>query len=290
MHRFSHRAMGSLFEILLPGGDAQVAKDAAESAFEELDRVEKRLTRFDPHSEVSRINAAPVGRQVVLDVDAFECLRLARRVWSDTGGAFDVTAGKPAAGEGAAPRRVGMQFLALDEDALAVRRLDPGVQVDLGGIGKGYGLDRMAEVLREWEIGTALLHGGQSTVLAMGSRGESGWRLALRDPADADAAPLGWVSLSDRAFSGSSTAAARHITDPRTGLAVPGNRAAWAVTRSAAAADALTTALCVMSEAEARRLSEKRKDLPFLVATRRDGAWQLRPFGPPMLAAVRTCR
>ncbi len=280
-HRFSHRAMGCVFEILIAGGDEDAARDAAEAAFEELDRMEKLLSRFSAYSDVGRINAAEVGRPVVVDIETCQCLSLARQVASQTNRAFDVTAGVPRdADEGAAGRPIGMKLLAVDEETYSVRRLDAAVKVDLGGIGKGYALDRMAQRLREWDVETALIHGGSSTVLAMGSRGGGGWRVALRDPADAEAEPLGWVSLEDQAFSGSGTVHARHITDPRSGLPGPGDRAAWAVTRSAARADALTTALCVMEIPEIQRYSQEHGDVSFVVAVRQADAWRLLKFGP----------
>jgi len=276
-HRFSHRAMGCLFEVLIPGRDEQAARDAAEAAFEELDRMEKLLSRFSAYSDVGRINAAAVGEPVVVDVETSRCLSLARRVTSETSGAFDVTAGVP---RDAADRRIGMGLLALDEETYSLRRLDPGVKVDLGGIGKGFAIDRMAELLRRWDVETALIQGGSSTVLAMGSRPGGGWRVALRDPADAEAEPLGWVSLEDQAFSGSGTSHARHITDPRTGLAAPSGRAAWAVSRSAARADALTTAFCVMEIEEVRRYAQEHGDVSFVVAVREADAWRMLKFGP----------
>ncbi|MGB2820170.1 MAG: flippase activity-associated protein Agl23, partial [Phycisphaerae bacterium] len=246
-HRFSHRAMGCVFEAVIAGADEDAARNAAEAAFEELDRMEKLLSRYSAYSDVGRINAAEVGEPVIVDIETCQCLSLARQIWSETNGAFDVTAGVPTDGAGSAPARpVGMKLLGIDEEANSVRRLDSAVKVDLGGIGKGYALDRMADLLREWDVETALIQGGSSTVLAMGSRGPGGWRVALRDPADVEAEPLGWVSLKDQAFSGSGTLHARHITDPRTGRAAPGNRAAWAVADAAARADALTTAFCVM--------------------------------------------
>ena len=165
-----------------------------------------------------------------------------------------------------------------------MRRMDERLQVDLGGVGKGFALDRMAEVLREWDIPTALLHGGSSTVLAMGSGPHGrGWRMALRDPADETAEPLGWIRLTDRAFSGSATVHARHITDPRTGRAVQANRAAWAVADTATRADALTTAFCVMEISEIERYAERHQDVAFVVAFREDDAWRMHKFGPPMV-------
>ena len=93
LQRFSHRSMGCIFEVLIPEGQGESAGDAAEAAFEELDRIEKLLTRFDPYSDVSRINTAEVGVEVIVDIETAECLAAARRLWQETDRAFDVTAG-----------------------------------------------------------------------------------------------------------------------------------------------------------------------------------------------------
>ena len=285
-HRFAHRAMGCIFEILIVADREDRARDAAEAAFEELDRLEKLLSRFDAYSDVARINAAGAGESLLVDVETLECLALARRMWSQTNGAFDVTAGTPEN----ARADVSMRDIEIDPEAFTVQKRDARVHVDLGGIGKGLALDRMAEMLKEWGIATALLHGGSSTVLAVGSAAGQGWRVALRDPFEADAEPLGWVQLADRAFSGSSTAHAEHITDPRTGRAVAGGRAAWAVADSAARADALTTALCVMEFAEARRYAQQHQRASLIVASYSEGQWRMRALGPAILEEDKTDR
>lgn len=286
MHRFAHRAMACIYEILVPGGDeaAARARDAASAAFEELDRLEKVLSRFHAYGDIGRINAAPAGEPIVVDIETTDCLAVGLRVWRDTDGAFDVTAGKvDDTLTGPAARAIGMGLLAIDADAHTVRRLDPTVQVDLGAIGKGYALDRMAEVLAEWDIPAALVHSGTSTALALGTPrgGAAGWRLALRDPGDEAGPPLGWVVLSGLAFSGSATTHQMHIVDPRRRVAVPGDRAAWAVAGSAAEADALTTALCVMEIGEIERYCLQHEATSCMVAVRQSDAWRLRQFGPP---------
>ena len=286
VHRFSHRAMACVFEVLICGGDADTARDAAEAAFEELERMEKLLSRFNAYSDVGRINAAEVGEPVIVDVETAECLLAARRMWDETGGAFDVTAGAPDPAEGPDEQRaIGMELIEIDADELTVLRRHEGVQVDLGGIGKGFALDRMAESLRDWGVEAALLHGGASTVLALGCGPDGApWRLALRDPSDEAATALAWVRLQDRALSGSATAHARHITDPRTKRAAAGDRAAWAVAETAAEADALTTAMCVMETDEVQRYPRSHQGVCCILGLYEAGRWRLLSFGPPVLA------
>jgi len=280
VRRFSHRAMATIFEVLVAGLNESAARDAAEAALAEIDRMEKLLSRYKAYSDISRVNAAEPGQAVVLEVEAVECLQAAMEMWRLTGGAFDPTAGSADGGESAGK---GMKRIALDDDAMTATRMDAGVRLDLGGIGKGYALDRAAEVLAEWGARDALLHGGASTLLAMGSRPDvEGWVADLRNPSD-DSAVLGAVTLKDCSFSGSSTAHARHIIDPRTQQAVPADRAAWAIAEDAATADALTTALCVMSETEIKDFATANPKSAFILGRRGEGTWRLAEHGPKVL-------
>jgi thiamine biosynthesis lipoprotein len=194
LHRFAHEAMATTFEILIASDDtvaesAEYARQAAQAAFHEIDRLEKDLSRFIESSDVSRINKLGSRESVRVSIDTFECLQLAARIHDDTGGAFDVTIGallacwrtsastprRPTVEEVAeAKARTGMERVALDRKNFTVRLKTDGVLLDLGGIGKGFALDKAAETLREWAdegwgLEAALLSGGQSSLLAMGA-------------------------------------------------------------------------------------------------------------------------
>ena len=259
--RFAHAAMHTRFEVILADQAEAYAAQAAAAAFDELDRLESELSRFVPSSDIARINALAPGEAARVGEATFECLALAARVWSDTGGAFDVTVGAladcwkaVARGHGAPPpetlaaasARVGMQRLELDAREHLVRLKAGATAVDLGAIGKGYAVDHMVALLREWGIATALVHGGESSLYALGA---TGWPVCLADP-QRPAEALGHLQLQNRALSGSSVADARHIVDPRTGRPVTQTIGAWALAPTAALADALSTAFLVMSVEE----------------------------------------
>jgi thiamine biosynthesis lipoprotein len=124
------------------------------------------------------------------------------------------------------------------------------LRIDLGGIGKGFALDQMAELLHEWSIDTALLHGGYSSVLALDAPfGMKGWPLILSNPSNRGQT-LAHLSLRRRAVSGSGLLKGPHIIDPRTAQPVEGKRAAWACSDNAAVADALSTAFMIMTPKE----------------------------------------
>ena len=96
VRRMAHRAMWTIFEVLIVGLDESAARDAADATFAEIDRLEKLLSRFKPYSDISRINAADPGQDVVVEIETAECVEAAMKMWERTGGAFDITAGSPA--------------------------------------------------------------------------------------------------------------------------------------------------------------------------------------------------
>ncbi|MCY3020958.1 MAG: FAD:protein FMN transferase, partial [Planctomycetota bacterium] len=187
--------MHTRFEVVTAGEDADYAAKVAANAFDELDRLEQQLSRFIPGSDIARISALKAGESVRVGEAAFECLRLAAQVWQETGGAFDATVGalmdfwrdtsEPRAEErwAVARARMGMERLELNERDYAVTVKGGPVSLDLGAIGKGYAVDRMATLLREWGIPSAVVHGGTSSVYALDPPpGLDGWPLTLANP------------------------------------------------------------------------------------------------------------
>ncbi len=275
MKRFSHEAMATTYEVMVIHEDEQYARQAAGAAFDEVDRLEGELSRFIENSDISGINSLPVNRSMQLGLDSFECLRISAAIHAQTGGAFDITIGslfkcwrnkdgtlrEPSAEElDFARKRTGTHLLQLDEVSHTVQLLAAPVLVDLGGVGKGYAVDRMAELLREWSIDIALISGGYSSVLALDAPpGMEGWPLTLSNP-DNHNQILARPRLRNCALSGSGVQKGRHIIDPRTGRPVKGKRAAWSSAPDAATADALSTAFMIMSQDEIERYCSEHPD------------------------------
>ena len=265
MRRFCHEAMATTFEVIVVHKDERYASQAAAAAFEEVDRLEAELSRFIENSDVSRINSARLGERLVLGLATFECLEISRRAYNDTKGAFDVTIGsllkcwRNDRGEPRTPTQeelnlarnhTGTDLLALNEDEHTVEVLREGVQVDLGGMGKGYAVDRMANLLREWGIDVALISGGYSSVLALdGPAGLKGWPVTMSHPGKGKTT-LAKLHFQRRALSGSGVQKGGHIINPRTGRPVKGRRAAWSSTLDGASGDALSTAFMIMEPDE----------------------------------------
>lgn len=266
--RVSRRAMATTFEIAIPYGTPN-ALPAAEAALDLIDQLEEQVTVYRDTSEVSRLNEA--GRCERMEPQLFALLQRCATLTRDTEGAFDVACGAlvkcwgfykregriPTGTElNGAMARTGFRHVSLNADTRAVRLTRPGVELNLGAVGKGYALDRAADLLRtEYGIRSALLHAGGSSVRAVGRPPTDfrGWRVSIRHPHD-DRCTLGSVFLVDEALGTSADTYQHfeyngkrygHVLDPRTGRPVDGTRSASCLAPTAADADAISTAFFV---------------------------------------------
>jgi thiamine biosynthesis lipoprotein len=260
--------MATTFEFRVHHAGPVYARQAAQAAFAEIDRLETLLSRFHEGSDIWRINHAATGEHVVISEECHACLLQALRLHELTGGAFDVTIGaaadlvKSAGKNHALPAPDALQDLldrraastiALSPDSFVVEITQPGASLDLGAIGKGFALDAAAALLREWEIENALLSAGGSSILAMGAEsdapgapGTGGWTVNLLG--ETRSAPL---VLHDCALGASGTGGqGSHIIDPRRRSQAYAHIRAWALAPAAAAADALSTAWMTMNRDE----------------------------------------
>lgn len=254
LRRFSHEAMNTVFELHVANADPRYAAEAAQAAFALVDRLEGELSRFRPNSDITRVNHLKAGEGVRVGEAALECLVIARHMYDLTDGAFDIAIG------------TGMPALEIDADAFEVRAAADGIRVDLGGIGKGYAVDLVGELLEEWGLERAFVHGGFSSAVALEppAADRDGWPLTLSDPRDRSRT-FCRLSMRQTALSASGVRKGDHIRDPRTGEPVRGRLAAWAALprpsaapgagaeavpgprlAPAAVADALTTAFMLL--------------------------------------------
>jgi len=290
-------------------GDNPVALRAAgEEALDEIDRLENKLSLYRPGSEISQVNARAAREAVRVTPEVFALLEHAQRLHTETGGAFDITiaplvrcwgfmggTGKmPAPEEVAEARaRVGMQHVQLNPKNRTVRFAREGVMLDLGAIGKGYAVGQAAEVLRAAGVTSALIHGGTSTVYAIGHPpGEAGWNVAIETPPAAlgtvafpklPAIPLQDEAMSVSAMWGrffeSGGRCFGHVIDPRSGQPVNRSLLAMVALPSATETDALSTALITRGEEGLEPISALRPKLRTLLVVSTDRCLQVKTRG-----------
>ena len=270
-------AMACRFEVAFNAGEVPGDTELAVAALDLVDGIEERFSIYRESSELSRINALAAAGWVPVSAEVYDLLATARELHARTRGAFDIAAGSivrawgflrrqgrtPVAAElEAAIARCGMQWVELDEVDRRVRFLRPGVELNPGAIGKGWAIDRVLDHLAAAGVPSVLVHGGQSSVRGRGTQGPAaegrhGWRVGLRHPLR-PSRRLATITLDDRALgtSGSGTQffidrgrKLGHILDPRTGLPAEGVISATVLAPTAAAADALSTALYVLGPA-----------------------------------------
>jgi thiamine biosynthesis lipoprotein len=239
-------AMGATFTIVVYGDDEPRLISAVENAFDEVRRLDRLLSNYRPSSEWSEINRNAAERPVKISAELFELLSKCVAYSRQSQGAFDITVGPLMKlwgfyrGSGRVPHgaeirtalgRIGYRHIVLDPAAQTVRFDREGVEIDPGGIGKGYAVDRMAGVLKEAGIRTAFISGSASSMYAMGAPpGERGWTVKIREPHGRNTT-VEDVVLKDESMSTSGSyekffhARGRlysHIMDPRTGRPATG--------------------------------------------------------------------
>lgn len=281
--RLARMAMASRYELVLQGEDDVWLRAAGEEALGEIERLDGQLSFYKPSSEISHINARAAKEAVPVEPRLFRLLLRAKALHEQTGGTFDITMGPlmrcwgfvrgtgrmPSEAELAEARaRSGMQLVALDERDSTIRFEREGVEIDLGAIGKGYAIDEAVQLLREAGVDRAFLHGGTSTMYAIGRPAEQPcWNIAVTHPEAMEAAggraegeegdvlavvPLVEEALSVSAVWGKAFSAEGrtfgHVLDPRSGRPVSGAVLTAVAHPSATDADALSTALLVLGE------------------------------------------
>lgn len=273
---FKHHAMATEFEVRIAGVDARYAAQAARSAFEVVDHLEDLLSRFRENSEISQIGQLDRDQTLLLSEPVFACLEIAHRMQCATRNAFSVTPTLPLSP--AAPPPWG-----LDASTRSIRCTQAPLPMDLGAIGKGFALDRMAEELAEWDCSAHLLiAGGSSVVAGAPPPNQPGWSTGLGE----DNAPRR-VWLAQCSLSGSGQAVkGLHILDPRTGLPVGPRSRVWAAASTGAESDALSTACMVLDQAEIENVTAGSAN--WAVFLQKDGNWL--QFGTRTLPIARNLK
>ena len=233
---FGHYAMATRFEVALPDLSPSAGRSVAETLFKEITRLELKCSFYRHNSELNRINQQALDNWVAVDGEMLEMLCIAWRLWEGSEKAFDLTVGPLLKGLGMAQDggvldplsnsvAWGMDHIELDEQNRRIRFHSPGIQLDLGGIAKGYALDIAREILEEQEVENVIVHGGTSSALALGrARDGAPWRIAIPDPKAQycsrlqgvvrEPCPLAVFDLCNEALSVSSTLGKGYVAAP----------------------------------------------------------------------------
>lgn len=288
--RAARPAMGSLFEIYLGGDHRATLETLAQEALDRVDWLEQQLSPYLPNSDLSRINAQAFAEPVPVAPNLWDLLLRLRHLSQVTEGAFDPTAGQlvrvwgfwrrgQMQGELIPPpdpallahivRQIGWRFVALDTEERTIRFLTPELALHPGAVGKGYIVQCAAEFLREQGVECALLHCGQSSIVALGSPPDAeGWPIGL--PGLREEETIGTLALRDGSLSTSGSFGQYvawdgqrigHQFDPRTGQPVTADATLSVLAPDAVEGDALATAFLVQGAAWARAFCAARPEL-----------------------------
>lgn len=324
--------MACQWDILLNHGQYPTGPEHALRALESIEDWEERLSVFRPSSELSQINHQAADQPVAVSDAMWTVLELARDLWEWTGGAFDITSAPLSQCWGflkregrmpdeqeiaAALKNVGMDQVELNAEHQTVQFLNPQITLNLGGIGKGWALDQIAQQLREQNVDDFLFHAGQSSVVAAGNRVTAEMVAAARnrsqpepsaeasEPHSSEAEPgIGWdvgvshplfpdqqlgvIHLHDQALGTSGSARQfvhyrgqrlSHILDPRTGRPAQGVLSATVLAPTAAQADALGTACFVLGPDACQELVQQIPDLQILMVVPAARGIEIVPLG-----------
>jgi thiamine biosynthesis lipoprotein len=281
----SHNAMGTVFTVVAYGRDSKYLGEVANKIFDEIDRLDAQMSNYRAESELSALNRDAARQAVTVEPGLFALIEESLQYSRETDGAFDITVGplmkvwgfldgkarlpRPAELAGVM-KRVGYHHVRLDTGRRQVRFDQDGIELDLGGIAKGYAVDRAIDILRESGVTAALVSSGTSSVYALGAPPEErGWKVVVRDPLEAKkAGDTVWLKDCSLSVSGNYekfvTIKGRryaHIMNPRTGRPVEDMLSTTVLATRATQSDALSTAFFVLGVDRTRRYLASYPDL-----------------------------
>ncbi|MGE0551487.1 MAG: FAD:protein FMN transferase [Kofleriaceae bacterium] len=280
---FDGQAMGTVVSVFVWTETEAKAARAAEIVFGEMKRIDALMTTWDPNSEVSKINASAGGKPVVVSAETFAVIERAVDVSRRTRGVFDITVGafkglwkfdedmdgslpKPADVK-ARLAKVGWTQITLDKKRRSVRLRKPGMSITLGGIAKGYAVDRCAKLLHDEGYVSFLIQAGGDLYVS-GKKGADPWVVGIRDPRGAHDAMFAVAPIEDHSFSTSGDYERgfvkdgkryHHILDPRTGQPALASRSVTVRARDAFTADAWSKVLFILGWKATQELIKREK-------------------------------
>jgi FAD:protein FMN transferase len=279
---YSDTAMGTNVTVWMWTADERAAAQAAEAVFVEMKRLDKEMTTWDPKSEVSQINTAAGGKPVKVSAETYAVIERAVDISRRSKGLFDITVGAfkglwkfdedmdhtlPSAAD--VKKRLALvawKDIVLDPRQHSVLLRRKGMLITLGGIAKGYAVDRCVEILRKRGFTDFMMQAGGDMYIA-GKKGTNPWMVAIRDPRGPTntyfaTAPIENHSFStsgdyERGFVAEDGVRYHHILDPRTGMPAHASRSVTIRARDAFTADAWSKVMFIMGPADALALIKR---------------------------------
>jgi FAD:protein FMN transferase len=287
----SDSAMGTVVQVTFWTDDEAGAAAAADAAFAEMRRLDELMTTWTDDSEVSRINAAAGRAAVKVSAETFTVIQRAVEMSRRSKGLFDVTVGAfqgvwkfdedkdgtipDAAAVAAARKRIGWKHIALDKKKRTVKLKRQGMRITLGGIAKGYAVDRATKIL--WDAGFVdFIFQAGGDMFVSGAKGDKPWVVGIRDPRGERDDTFAVAPVADRSFSTSGDyergfikdgVRYHHILDPRTGQPARATRSVTVMAKDAFTADAWSKVLFIMGADDAMALVEQLDDVEAVFVT-----------------------
>jgi FAD:protein FMN transferase len=273
--------MGTQFRIVLYTADEPAAIVASKAAFKRIAELDSMLSDYQVDSELMQLCSKAGGPPVEVSGDLFFVLKQSQELAKQSDGAFDITVGPVIRLWRRARRQhklpdsdrleqarglVGYDNIRLDESSRTVQLLKQGMQLDLGGIAKGYAADEAMAILKRHGVSRALVAAAGDIVVSAPPPGEDGWTIGITSPTGADKPPLDYLSLRDSAVSTSGDLEQfveldgkhySHIVDPQTGWALTDRLQVTVVARDGTTSDSLATAVSVLGAERGLKLVEK---------------------------------
>ncbi|HEY4241040.1 MAG TPA: FAD:protein FMN transferase [Kofleriaceae bacterium] len=286
---FTDKAMGTVINVWVWGHDGNAAQSAATAVFAEMKRLDKEMTTWDPASEISQINTAAGEHPVKVSAESLAVIQRALDVSKRSGGVFDITVGAfhglwkfDEDMDGSLPdpaevkRRlavIGWKNVVVDAAASTVFLRKKGMSITLGGIAKGYAVDKCVDIMRKAGFTNFMVQAGGDMYIA-GKKGSDPWMVGIRDPRGERESPFAVAPIEDHSFSTSGDyergfvkdgVRYHHILDPHTGQPAHASRSVTIRAHDAFTADAWSKVMFILGPKASLDLIKREKLTDFEV-------------------------
>jgi FAD:protein FMN transferase len=299
----SRVSMACTYSVVDYGSDIKQLPLIVDAGLDEVDRIDNLMSNYKPESALTRINREASAGPILVEPELFNFIELCVKYSEESEGAFDITVGPLMKawgffrGEGRIPwsfelwsvlKRVGYQHLILNRQERTIQFARKGMELDLGGIAKGYAVDRVVSILKQYKIASAFVSAGGSTLYGLGAPPDrDGWEVKVRDPIfpKDPQKSAETVKLKDRSLSVSGNyekffraggVTYSHIMDPRTGRPVENMLSVAVLTETGVDGDALDDVFYVQGVEKSKCFIEKHPGIEaFIFLPAPPQAWKM---------------